>query len=162
MIFLSKLDAAGNFVTAASMGGSSLDQGRSVTVDASDNIYLAGSFLETADFDPDPDEEFNVTYTGNATLNSDAFLLKLGSSETPNNPGALIVFNAVSSNGDELNALFLIQNIDALPDTEENQVTIYNRWGDVVFEVSNYNNDDRAFRGVSDSGKDLPFRHLFL
>lgn len=155
-IFISKLDAAGNFVQAASMGGGSLDQGRSVTVDAADNIYITGSYLETADFDPDPDAEFNVTYAGNAPLNSDAFLLKLGASETPNNPGELIVFNAVSANGDELNNILLIQNIETSPDTQENTVTVYNRWGDIVFEISDYNNEDRVFSGRNKNDKELP------
>ncbi|MCE7865024.1 MAG: hypothetical protein DYG99_15925 [Bacteroidetes bacterium CHB5] len=70
--------------------------------------------------------------------------------------GDINVFNAISPNGDGNNDLFIIQYIDILPETQSNKVTIYNRWGDVVFEVSNYNNTDRVFRGVSDNGKELP------
>jgi hypothetical protein len=29
-------------------------------------------------------------------------------------------------------------------------VEIYNRWGVLVFERNGYNNDDRAFRGISE------------
>jgi hypothetical protein len=32
----------------------------------------------------------------------------------------------------------------------DNSVEIYNRWGALVFERTAYNNDDRAFRGVSE------------
>lgn len=70
--------------------------------------------------------------------------------------GELEIFNAVSPNNDSKNEIFRIEYIDLIPETQTNTVTIYNRWGDVVFEVSNYNNADRAFKGVSDNGKDLP------
>ena len=70
--------------------------------------------------------------------------------------GDIEVYNAVSPNNDDLNDILHIRYIGDLPETQNNHVTIYNRWGDVVFEISNYNNTDRVFRGKSDSGKDLP------
>ena len=51
-IFISKLDAGGNFVWAKSMGGSSEDYGYSITLDPSGNVYSTGYFGATADFDP--------------------------------------------------------------------------------------------------------------
>ena len=51
-IFISKLDANGNFLWAVSMGGSSADQGRSIALDASGNIHTTGAFRSTFDFDP--------------------------------------------------------------------------------------------------------------
>jgi gliding motility-associated-like protein len=68
----------------------------------------------------------------------------------------LIFYNAISADGNSLNEIFRIENIDAQEETSNNTVTIYNRWGDVVFDVSNYDNDERVFTGVSNSGKDLP------
>lgn len=65
----------------------------------------------------------------------------------------LIIYNAVSNNGDDKNDIFRLENIETYAD---NKVTIYNRWGDVVFDVSNYNNADRVFKGQNNSGKDLP------
>jgi gliding motility-associated-like protein len=67
--------------------------------------------------------------------------------------GELRVFNAVSANGDALNSHFRIEGL-ATP----NKVTIVNRWGDRVYEVSGYNSDDtsKRFEGKSDNGKDLP------
>jgi len=70
--------------------------------------------------------------------------------------GDVIVFNGVSPNGDGLNDYFFIQHIDALPKTRENKVSIFNRWGDLVFEIDNYDNVDQAFKGLNKNGNELP------
>ncbi len=70
--------------------------------------------------------------------------------------GEIIIYNAISPNTDGLNEIFRIENIDLLADTKENTVTIYNRWGSKVFEVENYNNNDRVFKGLNDNGNELP------
>ncbi len=70
--------------------------------------------------------------------------------------GDITVFNALSPNGDGKNDVFYIQYIDALPDTRNNKVTIFNRWGSPVFEVSNYDNVNNVFRGIGNNGSDLP------
>src|SRR5258706_214662 len=51
-VFILKMDSSGNFVWAKSMGGSNRDVGGTIAVDASGNIYTAGQFFQTADFDP--------------------------------------------------------------------------------------------------------------
>lgn len=51
-IFISKLDASGNFVWAKQIGGTGSDQGRSIILDGSANVYTTGSFAGTVDFDP--------------------------------------------------------------------------------------------------------------
>ena len=43
-IFITKLDAAGNLVWAKGMGGASDDEGFSIAVDASGNVYTTGYF----------------------------------------------------------------------------------------------------------------------
>lgn len=71
--------------------------------------------------------------------------------------GDVIVYNAISPNtDDEINKIFFIRYIDILPDANKNRVTIYNRWGDMVFEISDYNNVDRVFRGLNKNDKELP------
>lgn len=50
-IFISKLDAAGNFIWAKNMGGIEDDKANSITVDDNGNIYTTGSFSDTVDFD---------------------------------------------------------------------------------------------------------------
>lgn len=51
-IFVSKLDANGNFVAAAAMGGTVYDDGASIALDSSGNVWTTGGFRGTADFDP--------------------------------------------------------------------------------------------------------------
>jgi gliding motility-associated-like protein len=70
--------------------------------------------------------------------------------------GDIMIYNAVSPNGDGKNDVFLIEYVDLMPDTQKNTVTIFNRWGDVVFETSDYNNTDRVFKGLNKSGNELP------
>lgn len=51
-IFVWKLDAAGNFIWAKSMGGGSVEYGSDIGLDAAGNIYTTGYFNLTVDFDP--------------------------------------------------------------------------------------------------------------
>ncbi|MEZ0182141.1 gliding motility-associated C-terminal domain-containing protein [Flavobacterium oncorhynchi] len=59
----------------------------------------------------------------------------------------LIVYNALSPNGDNKNDFFHIKGIDKYPD---NSVEIYNRWGVLVYQTQGYNETDRVFKGFSD------------
>ena len=70
--------------------------------------------------------------------------------------GEITVYNAVSSNDDGKNEIFYLKNIEVLADTKENKVTIFNRWGDVVFEADNYDNNQNVFRGLNKNGTELP------
>lgn len=70
--------------------------------------------------------------------------------------GEITAYNAVSPNGDDLNEILRFEFIDLIPDTRSNQVTIYNRWGSVVFQITDYNNDDRVFKGLDNGGRELP------
>jgi gliding motility-associated-like protein len=155
-IFISKLDASGNFVWALKMGGTSLDGAKDIEIDAAGNIYVTGNFLFTADFDPGPGTH-ELTYTGNASLNSDAFIVKLGAAGgSAGSGGDLIIYNGISPNADSFNSTWQIKNIDILAETKKNNVTLYNRWGDEVFSASNYDNNSKVFKGISNSGSELP------
>ncbi|TDE41531.1 hypothetical protein E0I26_16315, partial [Flavobacterium rhamnosiphilum] len=61
----------------------------------------------------------------------------------------IIVHNAFSPNGDGINEVFTIENIE---DTcyIGNTVEIYNRWGVLVFETRGYDNVTKVFRGISE------------
>ncbi|SHH00620.1 T9SS type B sorting domain-containing protein, partial [Flavobacterium defluvii] len=63
--------------------------------------------------------------------------------------GNILVHNAFSPNGDGINDVFVIDNISDLTCYPENTVEIYNRWGILVFETTNYNNTTNAFDGTS-------------
>jgi gliding motility-associated-like protein len=70
--------------------------------------------------------------------------------------GDIEVYNGISPNNDNQNDIFLIQYIELLPDTQQNKVSIFNRWGSKVFEIDNYNNTSNVFRGLSNNGNELP------
>ncbi|MDG1475660.1 MAG: T9SS type A sorting domain-containing protein [Vicingaceae bacterium] len=71
-VFVSKLDASGNFVWAKNFGGSSTNTAHSIYVDAAENVYLTGSFNGTIDFDPGTGTN-NISTNGNY----DIFVSKL-------------------------------------------------------------------------------------
>ena len=70
-VFISKLDATGSFAWAVSMGGISDDHGYGIALDTSGNVYSAGDFWHTVDFDPGP-ENRDLSSAGE----SDVFLAK--------------------------------------------------------------------------------------
>lgn len=74
-IFISKLDASGNFVWAKKMGGVDSDQPYFMKVDPSGNIYTTGSFKGIADFDPGANK-YELTSVGSY----DIYISKLDSS----------------------------------------------------------------------------------
>lgn len=54
-IFVQKLDSSGNHLWSFGIGGSDYDEGWYVCTDASSNIYIAGIYKGTVDFDPGAD-----------------------------------------------------------------------------------------------------------
>jgi hypothetical protein len=75
-IFISKLDASGNFVWAKRFGGTGSDSGVSIALDASGNVYSTGSYTGTVDFDPGTSTYNLITPTGAV----DYFISKLDAS----------------------------------------------------------------------------------
>lgn len=61
--------------------------------------------------------------------------------------GDVVVYNAVSPNSDGINDYFRIENIERFPN---NTVTIFNRWGTLVYKTVNYGAHGNVFRGISD------------
>ena len=66
----------------------------------------------------------------------------------PERPG-IVVSTGFSPNGDDVNETFTIRNLEYY---DGNDVQVYNRWGNRVFEADGYGND---WNGTFD-GKDLP------
>ena len=58
----------------------------------------------------------------------------------------LDIFNLFSPNDDGTNDTFVIKGIESY----ENNLKIYNRWGNIVFEVDNCQND---WNGTSNTGR---------
>ncbi|MBB5332801.1 SBBP repeat-containing protein [Chryseobacterium koreense] len=71
-VFIQKLDSGGNFKWAKSFGGSGNDEGHSIAVNTLGDIYTAGLFFNTVDFDPDAG-----VYTLTSTGSADIFVQKL-------------------------------------------------------------------------------------
>lgn len=61
--------------------------------------------------------------------------------------GDVVVYNAVSPNGDGKNDYFIIDNITRYPN---NKVQIFNRWGAKVYETTNYDSNGNVFQGYSE------------
>lgn len=71
-VFISKLDASGNFVWARRLGGIPADNVEGLVTDAAGNVYSVGYFSGIADFDPGAG-----TYTLSASGTDDIFISKL-------------------------------------------------------------------------------------
>ncbi|MCT4581409.1 MAG: gliding motility-associated C-terminal domain-containing protein [Flavobacteriales bacterium] len=72
------------------------------------------------------------------------------------NTGNLVTTNAFSPNGGiEENNTFII-DLDYIEQGLPNVVTIYNRWGDVIFKVNNYDNQQNVWDGSNQSGERMP------
>ncbi len=86
-IFVSKLDAAGNFVWAKQMGGPGDDAAQAIALAANGDVLLTGYFRGTADFDPGPG---NYPLVAAGTINeSDAFVCRLTADGTLTWAGSL-------------------------------------------------------------------------
>lgn len=90
-------------------------------------------------------------YTTNVTvytsINNFSFLLT--GEVTAEDPPDLNIYNIVTPNGDGIHDFLRIGNITYYTD---NQVIIYNRWGDKVYEISGYDNDTNKFEGNGNVG----------
>lgn len=72
-VYLSKLDASGNFVFAAQLGGSGEDKGNQVYVNSTGDIYTVGFYSLNCDFDPTVN-----SFTLNSIGEVEAFIHKIG------------------------------------------------------------------------------------
>jgi gliding motility-associated-like protein len=59
----------------------------------------------------------------------------------------ITVYNAVSPNADNSNDVFFIDGLECYPN---NTVEIYNRWGILVYDEIGYDNNVKAFKGISE------------
>ena len=76
----------------------------------------------------------------------------------------LEIFNAVTPNGNGDNDVFVIRNIQNYPN---NSITIFNRWGVVVYETEGYGQNGKFFKGISEGrstinkNEELPIGNYF-
>ena len=115
-IYISKFDPAGNFVWAKGIGGIEHDLGYSLTLDTSRNIYIAGEYGETVDFDPGLGI-FNLTSIGY----DDIFISKFDSL------GNFVWAKSIGGNSSEGEGLIFL-------DTSQNIYTIGSFYGTADFD----------------------------
>ncbi len=72
--FITKLDSAGNYLYAKTWGGTGEEEARAIIADQADNIYIAGEFSTTVDFDPGAGTDNRIS-----NGSTDAFVTKLDS-----------------------------------------------------------------------------------
>ncbi len=72
--YISKLNSNGDFIWAVQLGGSyNSDRGYGITTDKKGNVFVTGSFFETADFDPSPGKYELTSFNGS----EDMYICKL-------------------------------------------------------------------------------------
>jgi gliding motility-associated-like protein len=72
---------------------------------------------------------------------------------TPPFPDTVVVPNFITPNADNVNDEFIIQNIDDYEDLS--QVTIFNRWGDRVWQSEPLYDNSNPWRGTNQNGTKL-------
>jgi gliding motility-associated-like protein len=72
---------------------------------------------------------------------------------TPPFPDTVVVPNFITPNADNINDEFIIQNVDDYQDLS--QVTIYNRWGDRVWQSEPLYDNSSPWRGTNQNGTNL-------
>lgn len=115
----------------------------------------AAVVAEAASLDDDFESLGQLQFSGSTNdgrVTSDEVFTKSLLAVATASPGeGIIVYNAVSPNADKKNDYLLIENIEGFPG---NKFSLFNRWGDKVFEIENYDNQERVFRGRSNIGGD--------
>lgn len=117
--------------------------------------YLTANIFNGTDAPADASYQF--TYTVSTTsCGSDSHSIIV---TTCDNDGTIPVPEGFSPNGDGKNDWFVIDGIENYPN---NTFTVYNRWGNVVYEAKPYNNEwDGRWDNESRAGEGLPIGTYF-
>jgi gliding motility-associated-like protein len=146
----SLLDCDGDGVT----NGQEIADGTNPTNPCESNPLNITVSLSTAFLDGDCDNDGlsngdeigdNVNFPNDSNGNGIPDYLELNNN-TPSEDD-LEVFNAVTPNGNGENDVFVIRNIQNYPD---NTLTIFNRWGVIVYEADGYGQNGQFFKGISE------------
>jgi len=101
-------------------------------------------------------EEIETSFTTSTTLNVEVMDINgcIGNTSLEVVVDLAAVPNAITPNGDGKNDFFKIPMIEEAPDAFPNsELTIFNRWGDIVFQTTPYNND---WDGQNNTGNPIP------
>lgn len=70
--------------------------------------------------------------------------------------GNVVTTNAFSPNGSLAENTTFNIDLDYINNGIPNVVTVYNRWGDVIFKVNDYDNEENVWHGDNQSGEAMP------
>lgn len=131
-IFVAAIDTSGKWQWAVQAGSAVEDRGTGITADDSCNVYAAGFYEQTADFD---------SLSINALGRKDIFVAKIPNAcfslPLPPIPPTTqaecipVIPNIFTPNGDNVNEHFSVNNVNCL---ENFSLSIYNRWGKIVYK----------------------------
>lgn len=139
-LYITKLNAAGNFVWAKSMGGINDEFPNSLALDAAGNVYTTGWFKGTADFNPDT-STFNLTSKGGM----DIFISKL------NSFGDFVWAKRIGATNDQYTSSLALDNLKNIYITGETLgVTDFDP-GPNVFNITSPANRSTGFISKYDS-----------
>ncbi len=149
-IFVSKLDASGNFVWAKRIGGSSDDTGESIAVDADGDIYITGSFSETVDFDPSDAGVSELTSAASSVGGvTDVFVTKLSAS------GDFVWAKSMGGSSTDMGFSVAVDDSKNVYTTGRFSQTADFDPGAGTFELSSANNSDDIFVSKLSSSGDF-------
>lgn len=140
-----QIDAPGGAVNARI----TLPVSNDVLQGSSDNIVVAESQDVSVDFISAGQSAFTGSLGNGAVTSERPIVSPYVTLASTSDDGELIVYNAISPNGEEPNEYLRIGNIEFYP---ENIFSVFSRWGDKVFEIENYDNKERVFRGLTNIG----------
>jgi len=116
-------------------------------------VNTDGSITYTPYTDFSGDDEFCYTICDDGTPSlCDKAMVFVHVNPKPNIED-IFVYNGISPNGDGINDHFVIKGIEAFPD---NELLIYNRYGDKIRALSHYDNNIVFWDGTNNNGKPLP------
>lgn len=103
---------------------------------------------------PDPTHLSAGTYHVKIIGSTGCFFIKIITVGLDSDQDCKVKFySGLTPNGDGNNDIWYVDNIEQFP---ENNVKIFNRWGDLVWEKSAYDNFDNVWKGTNNSGNILP------
>lgn len=120
-----------------------------------DNVVVASSATALGPYASLGSSDFTGTPASGSVLSELAPTVAYYTLAARNTDKTITVYNGVSMSENGKNDFLRIVNIEQYPN---NTVSIFNRWGDRVFQKEEYNNSspDKRFGGISDDGNVLP------
>ncbi|WP_348799757.1 HYR domain-containing protein [Flavobacterium adhaerens] len=167
-ITLTAKDASSNESTCVFKVDSNIilvDAGKDAEIKQGEVIQLEAIALEEGAFKWSPAEGVNNALVSNpifspeVTTTYTVTFTNKGGCEVSDSVVILVAPNekdetkyGFSPNSDGINDFWLI---DGIADYPENEVMIYNSWGDLVFQISGYNNTTNVFNGIANRKRKL-------